>query len=56
MKTFRIENNIKNLKWVNNNLDAKDFYIIGNEIIITYYNDMQRNDILSALMLNLVNN
>jgi hypothetical protein len=52
MKTFRIENNIKNLKWVNKNLDPKDFYVYGNEIVITYYNDMQRNDIIFQLIEN----
>jgi hypothetical protein len=52
MKSFKIENNIKNLKWVNKNLDAQDFHIVGNEIIIFFYNDMQRNDILNAMMVN----
>ena len=56
MKSFRIENNIKNSEWVDINLDAQDFRIVRNEIIIFYFNEMQRNDILNAMMLNLVNN
>lgn len=49
MKSFRIENNIKNSEWVDINLDAQDFRIVRNEIIIFYFNEMQRNEILNAM-------
>ena len=52
MKSFRIENNIKNSEWVNKNLEAQDFQIVGKEIIIFFYNDVQRNDIILELILN----
>lgn len=49
MKNFKIENSEKNLNWVNTNLDARDFKIEGNEIVIGYFNEMQKNDILNAI-------
>lgn len=49
MKNFKIENSEKNLNWVNTNLDARDFKIEGNEIVISYFNEMQKNDILTAI-------
>ena len=55
-KYFKVEKNDKNLKWVNDHLDPRDFYTMENEIVIGYYSEMQRNDILNAMMLNLVNN
>lgn len=55
-KYFKVEKNEKNLKWVNDHLDPRDFYTMENEIVIGYYSEMQRNDILNAMMLNLLNN
>ena len=55
-KYFKVEKNDKNLKWVNDHLDPRDFYTMENEIVIGYYSEMQRNDILNAMMLNLLNN
>jgi len=49
MKNFKIENNEKNINWVNANLDARDFKIEGSEIVICYFNEMQKNDILNAI-------
>ena len=49
MKNFKIENSKKNLNWVNTNLDARDFKIEGDEIVIGYYNEIQKNDILTAI-------
>jgi hypothetical protein len=49
MKTFKIENSEKNLNWVNTNLDARDFKTEGNEIVIGYFNELQKNDILTAI-------
>ena len=49
MKKFKIENTETNLNWVNNNLDEIDFKIEGNEIEIIYFNEMQKNDILTAI-------
>lgn len=49
MKNFKIENSEKNQNWVNNNLDARDFKNEGNEIVIFYFNEMQKNDILNAI-------
>ena len=49
MRNFKIENSEKNQNWVNNNLDTRDFKIEGNEIVIFYFNEMQKNDILNAI-------
>lgn len=49
MKNFKIENNEKNINWVNANLDARDFKIEGSKIVIGYFNEMQKNDILNAI-------
>jgi hypothetical protein len=49
MKKFKIENSEKNLNWVNTNLDLVDFKIEGNEIVIFYFNEMQKNDILTEI-------
>ena len=49
MKKFKIENSEKNLNWVNTNLDLVDFKIEGNEIEIFYFNEMQKNDILTEI-------
>jgi hypothetical protein len=49
MKTFKINNTAKNIKWVNENLTAQDFKIVNNEIIIGYYNEMQRIEIIEAI-------
>lgn len=49
MKTFKIENNAKNINWVNENLTAEDFKIEGNEIVIFYFEEMQKEDILEAI-------
>ena len=49
MKKFKIENSEKNLNWVNTNLDERDFKIEGNEIEIIYFNEMQKNDILTEI-------
>lgn len=49
MKTFKIENSEKNLNWVNVNLDQRDFKIDDNQIVIGYFNEMQKKDILNAL-------
>ena len=49
MTTLKIENNEKNTNWVNANLDARDFKIEGNEIVIGYFNEMQKLDILNAI-------
>lgn len=51
MKTFKIENSEKNVNWVNENLDSRDFKITENEIVITYFNEMQKSDILTAITL-----
>ena len=49
MKTFKIENNENNQNWVNANLDTRDFTIEENEIVIGYFNEMQKSDILEAI-------
>ena len=49
MEKFKIENTERNLNWVNTNLDLVDFKIEGNEIEIFYFNEMQKNDILTAI-------
>ncbi len=49
MKTFKIEATEANTTWVNKNLDARDFTIESNEIVITYFNEMQKTDILNAI-------
>ena len=49
MKTFKIENNAKNINWVNENLTSQDFKIEGNEIVIIYFEEMQKTDILEAI-------
>jgi len=49
MKTFKIEATEANTTWVNENLDARDFTIKSNEIVITYFNEMQKTDILNAI-------
>ncbi len=49
MKKFTIEATEKNITWVNENLDARDFKIEGNQIVVTYFNEMQKNDILNAI-------
>lgn len=49
MKTFKIENSAKNINWVNENLTKQDFKIEGNEIVIIYFEEMQKNDILEAI-------
>jgi hypothetical protein len=49
MKKFKIENSEKNLNWVNTNLDLIDFKIEGKEIVIFYFNEMQKNDILTEI-------
>ena len=49
MKTFKIEATEANTTWVNENLDARDFTIESNEIVITYFNEMQKTDILNAI-------
>ena len=49
MKTFKIENNTKNINWVNANLTAQDFKIENNEIVIFYFEEMQKEDILEAI-------
>lgn len=54
-KTFTIENNERNLNWVNENLDTRDYEVKGDDIVITYFNEMQKNDILSALPENTYN-
>jgi hypothetical protein len=46
---FSIENNEVYWKWCKNNLDDRDYEVIGDLIRITYYNIMQKNDILKAL-------
>ena len=48
-KTFTIENNEHNLNWVKENLDTRDYEVKGNDIIITYFEDFQKNDILQAI-------
>lgn len=49
MKTFKIEATEANTTWVNENLDTRDFTIESNEIVITYFNEMQKTDILNAI-------
>mgnify|MGYP003480569392 CR=1 FL=1 len=49
MKNFKIKNSEKNLNWANINLDARDFKIERNEIVIVYFNEMQKSDILTAI-------
>ena len=49
MKNFKITNSEKTLNWVNENLDARDFKIECDEIVIGYFNEMQKNDILNAI-------
>ena len=49
MKTFKIESTEKNINWVNQNLDARDFNIKENKIVIFYFNEMQKTDILKEI-------
>lgn len=49
MKTFKIEASEKNINWVKINLDDRDYKIVNDEIVITYFNEMQKNDILNAI-------
>ena len=49
MEKFKIENTERNRDWVNTNLDLVDYKIEGNEIEISYFNEMQKNDILTAI-------
>lgn len=46
--SFTIDNNETNCKWVINNLDDRDYQVTDDGIVITYYNIMQKNDILKA--------
>ena len=47
--SFTIDNNETNCNWVINNLDDRDYQVSDDGIVITYYNIMQKNDILKAI-------
>jgi hypothetical protein len=47
---FNIENTEANKQWCQSNLDERDYEIVDNVISIAYYNTMQKNDILAALL------
>ncbi len=53
MEKFRIENTVTNLNWVITNLDERDYKVDDtievNEIEISYFNEMQKNDILTEI-------
>ena len=49
MKKFSIKKDIINQEWVSKNLDKRDYEVKGDEIVITYFNDGQKNDILKAI-------
>ncbi|MEB3039206.1 hypothetical protein [Capnocytophaga gingivalis] len=49
MKKFSIKNDIINQEWVKDNLDRRDYEVKGDDIIITYFEEMQKNDILHAI-------
>ena len=49
MRTFSVKNDAINQKWVSKNLDSRDYEIKGDEIVITYFNESQKKDILQAI-------
>jgi hypothetical protein len=49
MKTFKIENTVANKSWILENLDDRDFTIAEGAIIINYFDENQKSDILNAI-------
>ena len=49
MKNFTIENNETNCNWVMKNLDDRDYNVTDAGIVINYFNEMQKKDILKAI-------
>lgn len=49
MKSFNLINHPKNLAWVTENLDLKDFKISDSLITVFYFSENQKSDILKAL-------
>lgn len=48
-KSFKIDATIANLRWVKNNLTPDDYLETSMYIIIYYYNDAQKSNIIKAI-------